>query len=97
MTTSRDTILFAALMGTDDCPLPRLVALEKDLLGAGRFAEAATVAACAHDFIQAEGRLARLLQDGPCPDYGPRAALDAHSTVLSQVQATLALHAPAQA
>ena len=97
MTTSRDTILFATVMGTDDCPLPRLTALEYRLRAAGRVAEAAAVAQTTRDFIEAEQRLSRLIQDGPRPAFGPRAALNAHSIVLTQVQNTLALHEPANA
>jgi len=85
----RHTVLFAALSGTDDCPLSRLRALEHTLAARRRFVEATQVSQLCDRYTAAESALSQAAEDG-VPARVRQAAVADHRATLTTIHATLA-------
>lgn len=88
--TTRDTLLFAALSGTPDCPLQRLQNLAHTLRLQGLHQQASTVQSLARHYLDAEAALTAAANSPETVPGARYAALTAHRRVLSHIQAIFA-------
>lgn len=93
MTVSRESMLYAALMGSSDCPLARLMNVQSRLHVEGNRAAAAYVDQLIKGYTAAESRLIAVADQMPFDVKAAEEAVNTHRFVITSVLRTIDLHA----